>query len=173
MSRSSQRNNPYNLPPLKDRIRETFFTFFKFGYTSFGGPMVHTNMLNDEIVVKRGWVCRNSLQNSLPSLSRYRVPLRHCWPTVSHFSAPDSSAPSLALSSGGILYVDIRGVFFFASVCRFPDVLTWLDRLNFIFLVFRGRLCALWQGCSLAISRATSRSGRFVWSKVWQRQQSV
>ncbi|KAF9537393.1 hypothetical protein EC957_008309 [Mortierella hygrophila] len=55
MSRPNQRSNPYNLPPLEDRIRETISTFFKFGYTSFGGPMVHTNMLNDEIIIKRGW----------------------------------------------------------------------------------------------------------------------
>ncbi|KAF8934248.1 hypothetical protein BGZ47_010444, partial [Haplosporangium gracile] len=25
-------------------------------YTNFGGPMVHTNMLNDGIIIKRGWV---------------------------------------------------------------------------------------------------------------------
>ncbi|KAF9129594.1 hypothetical protein BGX30_013899 [Mortierella sp. GBA39] len=72
MTRPNQRNNTYNLPPLKDRIRETISTFFKFGYTSFGGPMVHTNMLNDEITIKRGWASQGqfaelfAISQSLP-----------------------------------------------------------------------------------------------------------
>ncbi|KAG0205572.1 hypothetical protein BGX28_002824 [Mortierella sp. GBA30] len=48
--------NPYNLPPLKDRLRETFNTYFKFGYTTFGGPAAHIAILYDEIVVKRQWI---------------------------------------------------------------------------------------------------------------------
>ncbi|KAG0374018.1 hypothetical protein BGX24_010951 [Mortierella sp. AD032] len=72
MSRQNHWSNPYNLPPLKDRIKETISTFFKFGYTSFGGPMVHTNMLNDEIIIKRGWLSQEqfaelfAISQSLP-----------------------------------------------------------------------------------------------------------
>ncbi|KAF9966803.1 hypothetical protein BGZ70_001217 [Mortierella alpina] len=49
-------SNPYNLPPLKDRLREVFNTYFKFGYTTFGGPAAHIAILYDEIVVKREWI---------------------------------------------------------------------------------------------------------------------
>ncbi|KAF9953348.1 hypothetical protein BGZ72_005486 [Mortierella alpina] len=49
-------SNPYNLPPLKDRLREVFNTYFKFGYTTFGGPAAHIAILYDEIVVKRQWI---------------------------------------------------------------------------------------------------------------------
>ncbi|KAF9278503.1 hypothetical protein BGZ68_008515 [Mortierella alpina] len=49
-------SNPYNLPPLKDRLKEVFNTYFKFGYTTFGGPAAHIAILYDEIVVKRQWI---------------------------------------------------------------------------------------------------------------------
>ncbi|KAG0362570.1 chromate transporter-domain-containing protein [Gamsiella multidivaricata] len=53
---SSSSANPYNLPPLKDRLVETFNTYFKFGYTTFGGPSAHIAILYDEIVAKRQWL---------------------------------------------------------------------------------------------------------------------
>ncbi|KAF8923634.1 hypothetical protein BGZ58_002717 [Dissophora ornata] len=49
-------SNPYNLPPLKDRLLENFNTYFKFGYITFGGPSVHAAILYDDIVVKRQWI---------------------------------------------------------------------------------------------------------------------
>ncbi|KAF9397655.1 hypothetical protein BGX21_008638 [Mortierella sp. AD011] len=49
-------SNPYNLPPLKDRLKETFYTYFKFGYTTFGGPSAHIAILYDDIVTKREWI---------------------------------------------------------------------------------------------------------------------
>ncbi|KAG0012204.1 hypothetical protein BGZ80_000136 [Entomortierella chlamydospora] len=49
-------SNPYNLPPLKDRLKETFYTYFKFGYTTFGGPSAHIAILYDDIVTKRKWI---------------------------------------------------------------------------------------------------------------------
>ncbi|KAF9356465.1 hypothetical protein BGX26_005239 [Mortierella sp. AD094] len=48
--------NPYNLPPLKDRLKETFYTYFKLGYTTFGGPSAHIAILYDDIVTKRKWI---------------------------------------------------------------------------------------------------------------------
>lgn len=45
-----------NLPPLKERLVETFSTYFKLGYTAFGGPNTHLAILYDEIVVNRGWI---------------------------------------------------------------------------------------------------------------------
>ncbi|KAF9198070.1 hypothetical protein BGZ49_001218 [Haplosporangium sp. Z 27] len=47
---------PHNLPPLKDRLKEIFYTYFKLGYTTFGGPSAHIAILYDDIVVKRKWV---------------------------------------------------------------------------------------------------------------------
>ncbi|KAG0278435.1 hypothetical protein BGZ97_009728, partial [Linnemannia gamsii] len=44
--------NPYSLPPHKDWIWETNVAFFKFGYTNFGGSMVHTITLNNEVIIK-------------------------------------------------------------------------------------------------------------------------
>ncbi|KAG0261523.1 hypothetical protein BG011_000929 [Mortierella polycephala] len=49
-------SNPYNLPSFKERLKETFYTYFKLGYTTFGGPAAHIAILYDEIVVKRKWV---------------------------------------------------------------------------------------------------------------------
>ncbi|KAG0239075.1 chromate transporter-domain-containing protein [Mortierella sp. GBAus27b] len=49
-------SNPYNLPPLKDRLVEIFYTYFKLGYTTFGGPSAHIAILYDDIVVKRKWI---------------------------------------------------------------------------------------------------------------------
>ncbi|KAG0000421.1 hypothetical protein BGZ65_004389, partial [Modicella reniformis] len=45
-----------NLPPLKDRIVEIFTTYFKLGYTTFGGPAAHIAILYDDIVVNRQWI---------------------------------------------------------------------------------------------------------------------
>ncbi|KAH7059777.1 chromate transporter-domain-containing protein [Linnemannia elongata] len=120
MSRSSQRNNPYNLPPLKDRIRETFFTFFKFGYTSFGGPMVHTNMLNDEIVVKRGWVLQEqfaelfAISQSLPgpaaALLAYSLTLLRSGFVCAIFGFILWSFPGAVVCTvAGLLIGDIKG----------------------------------------------------------------
>ncbi|KAI1291405.1 hypothetical protein EDD11_008963 [Mortierella claussenii] len=49
-------SNPYNLPPLKERLWETFHTYFKLGFTTFGGPAAHIAILHNEMVVKRKWV---------------------------------------------------------------------------------------------------------------------
>ncbi|KAG0037373.1 hypothetical protein BGZ82_002662 [Podila clonocystis] len=45
-----------NLPPLKVRLVEIFRTYFKFGFTTFGGPSVHAAILYDDIVVRRRWI---------------------------------------------------------------------------------------------------------------------
>ncbi|KAF8939145.1 chromate transporter-domain-containing protein [Dissophora ornata] len=52
----SRSSNPFNLPPLKDRLVEICSTYFKFGYTTFGGPSAHIAILYDDIVVKRQWL---------------------------------------------------------------------------------------------------------------------
>ncbi|KAG9060796.1 hypothetical protein KI688_008877 [Linnemannia hyalina] len=49
-------SNPYNLPPIKERLWETFHTYYKLGFTTFGGPAAHIAILHDEMVVKREWV---------------------------------------------------------------------------------------------------------------------
>ncbi|KAF9437885.1 hypothetical protein BGZ76_010762 [Entomortierella beljakovae] len=41
---------------LRERLRETFVTYAKFGYIAFGGPNAHVAILYDEMVVKRKWV---------------------------------------------------------------------------------------------------------------------
>ncbi|KAF9288571.1 hypothetical protein BGZ68_010949 [Mortierella alpina] len=48
--------DPRNLPPLRDRVVEIFHTYFKFGYTTFGGPSVHAAILFDDIVIRRRWI---------------------------------------------------------------------------------------------------------------------
>ncbi|KAG0298927.1 hypothetical protein BGZ96_004234 [Linnemannia gamsii] len=45
-----------HLPPLKDRLKEIFSTYFKLGYTTFGGPAAHIAILYDEIVERRKWI---------------------------------------------------------------------------------------------------------------------
>lgn len=49
-------HSPSHLPPLKDRLKEIFSTYFKLGYTTFGGPAAHIAILYDEIVEKRKWI---------------------------------------------------------------------------------------------------------------------
>ncbi|KAF9430692.1 hypothetical protein BGZ94_004908 [Podila epigama] len=44
------------IPSLSKRLEETVRTFFKFGYTSFGGPAAHIGMLHDEVVTRRQWI---------------------------------------------------------------------------------------------------------------------
>ncbi|KAG0293249.1 hypothetical protein BGZ98_002255 [Dissophora globulifera] len=56
MPGNHSRTNPYNLPPLKERLFETIRTYFKFGYTTFGGPSAHIAILYDDIVAKRQWI---------------------------------------------------------------------------------------------------------------------
>ncbi|KAG0280231.1 hypothetical protein BGZ95_010830 [Linnemannia exigua] len=41
---------------LKDRLKEIFSTYFKLGYTTFGGPAAHIGILYGEIVEKRQWI---------------------------------------------------------------------------------------------------------------------
>ncbi|KAF9572943.1 hypothetical protein EC968_009249 [Mortierella alpina] len=53
---SQPQANPYNLPPLKDRLWETFQAYYKLGFTTFGGPPAHIAILFDEMVTKRQWV---------------------------------------------------------------------------------------------------------------------
>ncbi|KAF7722078.1 hypothetical protein EC973_003727 [Apophysomyces ossiformis] len=53
---SRLRANPYNLPPLKDRLCETFKAYYKLGFTAFGGPPAHIAILFDEMVIKRQWI---------------------------------------------------------------------------------------------------------------------
>ena len=45
-----------HLPPLRDRLKETINTYFKFGYTTFGGPAAHIAILYDDIVTRRQWI---------------------------------------------------------------------------------------------------------------------
>ncbi|KAF9115315.1 hypothetical protein BGX27_008317 [Mortierella sp. AM989] len=56
MSTIPDPSNPYNLPPLKDRLKEIVGTYFKLGYTTFGGPAAHIAILYDDIVTKRKWI---------------------------------------------------------------------------------------------------------------------
>ncbi|KAF9132547.1 hypothetical protein BGX30_012627 [Mortierella sp. GBA39] len=49
-------HSPSHHPPLKDRLKEIFSTFFKLGYTTFGGPAAHIGILYGEIVEKRKWI---------------------------------------------------------------------------------------------------------------------
>ncbi|KAF9910528.1 hypothetical protein EC991_006346 [Linnemannia zychae] len=49
-------HSPSSYPPLKDRLKEIFSTFFKLGYTTFGGPAAHIGILYGEIVEKRQWI---------------------------------------------------------------------------------------------------------------------
>ncbi|KAG0050722.1 hypothetical protein BGZ83_004506 [Gryganskiella cystojenkinii] len=44
------------LPPLSDRLKETVKTYFKLGYTTFGGPAAHIAILYDDIVTRRQWI---------------------------------------------------------------------------------------------------------------------
>lgn len=39
-------------------VREVFGLFLRLGLTSFGGPLAHTALMEDEIVRRRGWVSR-------------------------------------------------------------------------------------------------------------------
>ncbi|GJJ68468.1 chromate transporter [Entomortierella parvispora] len=50
---SSPDGNP---PPFRDRLKETIHTYFKFGYTTFGGPAAHIAILYDDIVIRRQWI---------------------------------------------------------------------------------------------------------------------
>ncbi|KAF9926570.1 hypothetical protein FBU30_003857 [Linnemannia zychae] len=43
-------------PSRAIRLKEIFSTFFKLGYTTFGGPAAHVGILHGEIVEKRQWV---------------------------------------------------------------------------------------------------------------------
>ena len=47
-----------NNPPqtYKDRLKEVFLVFLKFGFTAFGGPAAHIAMFHDEIVERRKWI---------------------------------------------------------------------------------------------------------------------
>ena len=42
--------------PAKGTPREVFFTFFKLGLTSFGGPIAHLGYFRDELVTRRKWL---------------------------------------------------------------------------------------------------------------------
>ncbi|KFH69884.1 hypothetical protein MVEG_04688 [Podila verticillata NRRL 6337] len=44
------------LPPRRERLLETVHTYFKFGYTTFGGPAAHIGMLHEEVVTRRKWI---------------------------------------------------------------------------------------------------------------------
>ncbi|KFH69883.1 hypothetical protein MVEG_04687 [Podila verticillata NRRL 6337] len=44
------------LPPRKERLLETAVTYFKFGFTTFGGPAAHVSMLHEEVVTRRKWI---------------------------------------------------------------------------------------------------------------------
>ncbi|KAG0014938.1 hypothetical protein BGZ81_000179 [Podila clonocystis] len=41
---------------IRERLRETVHTYFKFGYTTFGGPAAHIGMLHAEVVTRRKWI---------------------------------------------------------------------------------------------------------------------
>ncbi|KAF9325016.1 hypothetical protein BGZ91_002619 [Linnemannia elongata] len=45
-----------DVPPLRERLKEIFAVYFKFGYIAFGGPNAHIAILYDEVVVKRQWI---------------------------------------------------------------------------------------------------------------------
>lgn len=56
---SSAMDTPPNhspLPPRRERLCETVHTYFKFGYTTFGGPAAHIGMLHEEMVTRRKWI---------------------------------------------------------------------------------------------------------------------
>ncbi|KAG0330769.1 hypothetical protein BG000_011474 [Podila horticola] len=48
--------NHSTLPPRRERLLETVHTYFKFGYTTFGGPAAHIGMLHEEVVTRRKWI---------------------------------------------------------------------------------------------------------------------
>lgn len=55
---------PEDRPPAspatadRGRVREVFALFLRLGLTSFGGPLAHTALMEDEVVRRRGWVSR-------------------------------------------------------------------------------------------------------------------
>ncbi|KAF9303717.1 hypothetical protein BGZ74_003190 [Mortierella antarctica] len=48
--------NHSTLPPRRERLKETVHAYFKFGYTTFGGPAAHIGMLHEEVVTRRKWI---------------------------------------------------------------------------------------------------------------------
>ncbi|KAG0298852.1 hypothetical protein BGZ97_003953, partial [Linnemannia gamsii] len=56
MSTSPSSVARHNVPPLRERLKEIFAVYFKFGYIAFGGPNAHIAILYDEVVVKRQWI---------------------------------------------------------------------------------------------------------------------
>ncbi|HLL90237.1 MAG TPA: chromate transporter, partial [Tepidisphaeraceae bacterium] len=47
-----------DLPPASARLREVAALFTRLGFTAFGGPAVHTAMMEDEVVTRRKWLDR-------------------------------------------------------------------------------------------------------------------
>ncbi|ORZ09967.1 chromate transporter-domain-containing protein [Lobosporangium transversale] len=66
-------------PPLRRRLKETFFSYVKFGYIAFGGPSAHVAILYDEIIVKRRWVSNEqfaelvSISQALPGPASAKI----------------------------------------------------------------------------------------------------
>src|SRR6185312_5875905 len=46
------------LSPRRAQIREVAALFTRLGFTAFGGPAAHVAMIEEEVVVRRGWVDR-------------------------------------------------------------------------------------------------------------------
>ena len=43
---------------MESKLKEVMTLFLKLGFVSFGGPMAHLSMMENEVVGKRGWLTR-------------------------------------------------------------------------------------------------------------------
>jgi len=56
-------------PDHRHRLREVALLFIRLGFTAFGGPPAHVAMMEDEVVVRRGWVDRQHFLDLLASVN--------------------------------------------------------------------------------------------------------
>ncbi len=55
--------------PLGRRLREIALLFTRLGFTAFGGPAVHTAMMEDEVVRRRRWIDREHFLDLVSTLN--------------------------------------------------------------------------------------------------------
>jgi chromate transporter len=65
----SQSVNDSNPAAPSGRLREVALLFLRLGFTAFGGPAVHTAMMEDEAVRRRGWLDRTHFLDLVAALN--------------------------------------------------------------------------------------------------------
>src|SRR5436189_4357309 len=60
---------PRDGPDDPGRLREVALLFTRLGFTAFGGPAVHTAMMEDEVVRRRRWVDRTHFLDLVGTLN--------------------------------------------------------------------------------------------------------